>query len=128
MAIPIPLLSFFDSLNPFRELASEWGMLLLAFKLVMLMFIIQFVRSRFGGGPIVTILVLIFAYLGLFTDLFAFLGPLAFVYMFITFGFTALVFDMAIAKPWKKMDMGGHEAGEASTEYKEKMEQMRRMR
>ena len=30
-----------------------------------------------------------------------------FIYMFITFGFTTILFDLAIAKPWKKMDMGG---------------------
>lgn len=96
------------SLNPFAKLQEDVTLLTLAFKIVILLFIIQFFRNRFGNSPVVTLLVTGMAYLFLFTDYFYYLfGPMMFIYMFITFGFTTILFDLAIAKPWKKMDMGG---------------------
>ena len=96
------------SFNPFAGLQEDIILLTFAFKIVILLFIIQFFRNRFGDTPIVTILVAGMGYLFLFTDYFYIIfGPMMFIYMFITFGFTTILFDLAIAKPWKKMDMGG---------------------
>ena len=86
-------------------LGNDINLLVLGFKLVILLFIIAFVRGRLGAGPIVTILVFLFAYIILFTEYFAIFGPAMFIYLFITFGFISLLFDLAIAKPWRRMDM-----------------------
>lgn len=119
-------------LGPFIGLRQDIDLIMIAFKLVVLMFIVSFVKGRFGGGPIVTILILVIGYIMLFQSWYIF-GPMMFVYLFIVFGFTAILFDVAITKPWQdhgKM-MGGHEAGdktghEVTTEARERREMMKR--
>ena len=111
-------MGFFDFLNPFSGIQAELNLLLFAFKIVILLFIIQFVRNRFGSGTIVTLLVLGLGYVMLFTDYFLIFGPMMFIYMFIAFGFISLLFDLAIAKPWQKM---GGESAEAGTDYKDSL-------
>lgn len=85
----------------FGGVLSDINLIIFGFKIVILLFIVSFVRSRFGGGPIVTILVLVFGYIMLFQNFFVF-GPMMFIYLFMIFGFTTIIFDLAIAKPWKK--------------------------
>jgi hypothetical protein len=96
-------------------------LLIFGFKIVVLLFVVQFVRSRFGGGPIVTILVLVIGYIVL-DKMWPIFGPMMFIYLFILFGFTALMFDLAMATPWRTMETGG-EGGEqiTSKEYSERM-------
>lgn len=113
----------------FGGVITDINLILLGFKLVILLFIVSFVRARFGGGPVVTILVFLLGYIMLFTDYFAIFGPAMFIYLFVIFGFTSIVFDLAIAKPWKKMPK--MEGGEPDTTYKEareRQEAMRKMR
>lgn len=128
--LPLPLFPLFiEGIKNalFGQIVDDIQLILFGFKIVILLFIISFVRSRFGGGPIVTILVLLFGYIMLFTDYFVIFGPMMFIYLFIAFGFITIVFDLAIAKPWKKMDLGG---GPDTTgkEKKEQIEQYKKMR
>jgi hypothetical protein len=121
------LLGFWSSLNPFASAMEDLSLLMMAFKIVILLFIIQFVRNRFGGGTIVTLLVLGLGYVMLFTNYFAIFGPMMFIYLFISFGFISLLFDLSIAKPWKKMPTEGG----GDTNYHEKHgqhEQINKMR
>jgi len=106
----------------FPQLYSDISLLILALKLVILLFIISFVRTRFGAGPITTVLVAVLAYLILF-KYWVFTGPLALIYLFITFGFVSLLFDLAIAKPWRKLPTEGPDVTS-----KDKAEQMARIR
>ena len=99
------------------SLQQDINLLVLGFKIVILLFIISFARSRFGAGPIVTILVFVLAYIMLFTNYFYIFGPMMFVYFFIIFGFISIVFDLSIAKPWRKMPGVG-----ADTSAKEQAE------
>ena len=124
------LLGIFDALNPLAGLEEDINLLILGFKLVILLFIIQFFRNRFGNSPVVTLLVAVMAYVFLFTDYFFVFGPMMFVYLFIIFGFTSILFDLAIAKPWKSHDFGGGDEGPGTT-YKEasqKQQSFKKMR
>lgn len=132
----IPLLTvLFNFPNPlewmknafFGGILSDINLIIFGFKIVILLFIVSFVRSRFGGGPIVTILILVFGYIILFQNFLIF-GPMMFIYLFMIFGFTTIVFDLAIAKPWKKYPKmeGEHMNSRGEMEMIEK--QKRRMR
>ncbi len=89
---------FTDSLLRSFGLQDEWNLMWFGFKLIVLLFIISFVRSRFEGGPVITAIVLILGYLMLFQywNLF---GPIMFVYFLIAFGFTMVLYDLSIAGP-----------------------------
>jgi len=78
---------------------GTWDLLILAVKMVALLFIIQFVRERFGNSWFATLLTFGAAYIVLF-QAWAIFGPIMILYMFIIFGFTGLAMDLAIAKPW----------------------------
>jgi hypothetical protein len=100
-------------LGPFMGVKESIDLLFLAFKIVVLLFVVSFVRGKFGGGPIVTVLILVLGYIILF-QYWMFFGPLMLVYLFIVFGFTAILFDVAITKPWQGHggEMPGGEMGE----------------
>ena len=88
---------------------STWDLLVLAVKLVVLLFIIQFVREKFGNSWFATLLTFVFAYIILF-QAWAIFGPIMIIYMLIMFGFTGLAMDLAIAKPWAGNAAGSHSA------------------
>ena len=90
----------------FSSIGAKASLLVLGFKLVFLLFIVQFLRNRFGHGPIITVGTLILGYILLFTNYFFVFGPIMFIYLFILFGFTSILFDLAIAKPWKSSPGG----------------------
>jgi len=94
---------------------STWDLLMLAFKLVVLLFIIQFVRERFGNSWFATALTFVLAYIVLF-QAWAIFGPIMIIYMLIIFGFTGLAMDLAIAKPW-----AGHAIGTQSSKMARRM-------
>jgi hypothetical protein len=87
----------------------EWDLIMFAIKLVVLLFIVSFVRGHFQAGTIVTILVLILGYIILFQYWMLF-GPLMIIYILIVFGFTSILFDLSIVKPWEGGGGGGEEA------------------
>ena len=86
-------------LDPVKDIKETLDLVMLGFKIVVLLFIIQFTRGRFGGGPLVTILVLVIGYIMLFS-LWPIFGPMMLIYFIIAFGFINIVFDLVIAKPW----------------------------
>ena len=99
----------FDSL---MGSGSTIDLLVLAVKIVVLMFIISFVRERFGNSWFATLLTFVLAYIVLFQAWVIF-GPIMIIYMFIIFGFTGLAMDLAIAKPWKGTASDAHSAKRA---------------
>jgi hypothetical protein len=97
------------------------NLVILGFKIVVLLFIVQFVRGRFGGGPIVTILILVLGYVVLFSNLAPILSTAMFIYLFIIFGFSMLVMDLAIAKPWARGGGAEEEGHMTGKEYSERL-------
>lgn len=91
----------------FGGLLEEVGWLMIGFKLVVLIFIVGFVRSRFGGGPLVTLLTLGIGYIVFFQQWYIF-GPMMFIYLFIIFGFSAILMDIAITGGHRKSAWVGH--------------------
>ena len=126
------MLGLFDSMFSFFGASQDVNLLILGFKVVILLYIIQFFRGRFGESPVVTLLVAGVAYLFLFTSYFNIFGPMMFVYLFIIFGFTSILFDLAIAKPWKKMGMQeeeeGHGVHHSFKEAKHQAHQIKKLR
>lgn len=111
-------------LDPVRDLKETLDLVILGFKIVVLLFIVQFARNRFGGGTLVTVLILVLGYIMLF-PLWPIFGPMMFIYLFIVFGFSMLVMDLAIAKPWARgggEEEGGHTTGK---EYSERLAKSR---
>ncbi len=97
----VTVLAVLGILDRFLTLAgvkSDWDLMWFGFKIIVLLFVISFVRSRFEGGPIITALVLILGYLMLFQYWHLF-GPLMIVYFAIAFGFTMVLYDLSIAGP-----------------------------
>jgi hypothetical protein len=78
---------------------DEFSLIMLGLKIVVLLFIVSFVRGRFAGGAISTILVFVLGYVILFQNWMLF-GPLMIIYLLVVFGFTAILIDLVIIKPW----------------------------
>jgi len=116
-------------MQPVNDIKQTIDLLLLGFKLVVLLFIVQFVRNRFSGGPIVTVLVLVIGYIFLF-QMWPLFGSMMLVYLLIFFGFSMLVMDLAIAKPWARGGAGGEEEGEhmSGKQYQEETAKRQAMR
>ena len=115
-------------LKPATDIMDTLNLLVLGFKIVVLLFIVQFVRGRFGGGPIVTILILVLGYVMLVSNLAPIFTTAMFIYLFIIFGFSMLVMDLVIAKPWAGgggEEEGGHTTGK---EYSERLAKNRAVR
>jgi len=108
-------------LKPVTNIMDTVNLLILGFKIVVLLFIVQFVRGRFGGGPIVTILILVLGYVVLFSNLAPILSTAMFIYLFIIFGFSMLVMDLAIAKPWARGGGAEEEGHMTGKEYSERL-------
>jgi len=115
-------------LKPATDIMDTINLVILGFKIVVLLFIVQFVRGRFGGGPIVTILILVLGYVMLFSNLAPIFTTVMFIYLFIIFGFSMLIMDLVIAKPWAGgggEEEGGHTTGK---EYSERLAKNRAVR
>ena len=84
-------------------------LVILGLKIVMLMFIIGWVRSHLGGGMVATIVMLFIGYLALFQYFYVF-GPMTIIYLLIIMGVGGAVTDIAF---------GRHEYGLASAEGQE---------
>jgi hypothetical protein len=108
-------------LKPVTNIMDTINLVILGFKIVVLLFIVQFVRGRFGGGPIVTILILVLGYVVLFSNLAPILSTAMFIYLFIIFGFSMLVMDLAIAKPWARGGGAEEEGHMTGKEYSERL-------
>ena len=91
---------------------STLDLLVLAIKIVVLLFIIQFVLERFGNSWFATLLVFVLGYVVLF-QAWSIFGPIMIIYMLIIFGFTGLAMDLAIAKPWAGNALGAQSSKRA---------------
>jgi hypothetical protein len=115
-----------DWISTAQSIKQSIDLMIFGFKIVILLFIVQFVRSRFGGGPIVSILILVLGYIFL-EYMWPFFGTLMFIYLFIAFGFIGLLFDLVIAKPWARG--GGEEEGHMTgKQYVEELAKRKAMR
>ena len=113
---PYVMLSLLDTVkDKLFGISDTFSLLFLGIKLVILLFIIQYVRGHFGSGPIVTVLTLILGYIILFQNWMIF-GPLMIFYLFVVFGFSAILMDLAIVKPWKRAPEMGE--GQDMASYK----------
>ncbi|MCK4327691.1 MAG: hypothetical protein KAW41_04410 [Candidatus Diapherotrites archaeon] len=74
-------------------------LVILGLKIVMLLFIIGWVRGHLGGGLVATIVMLFIGYLALFQYFYVF-GPLTIVYLLIIMGIGGAITDLAFG--------GGH--------------------
>ena len=81
-------------------------LVMLGLKIVMLLFIVGWVRGHLGGGLLATIVMLFLGYLALF-QYFAVFGPLTLVYLLVIMGAGGVITDLAF---------GRHEYGLASME------------
>ncbi|RLG21832.1 hypothetical protein DRN74_00175 [Candidatus Micrarchaeota archaeon] len=91
------------------------------FKIIVLLFVIQFIRSHFDAGPIPVLLTLIIGYIFLF-QYWEIFGPIMLVYFFIIFGFVSVLLDIAIVKPWA----GGGHVKKPDMTSKDMLERMRK--
>jgi len=69
-------------------------LVLLGFKIVILMFIVGWVRSHLGGGLVATIVMLFLGYLALFQYFYVF-GPITILYLLVIMGATGIIQDFA---------------------------------
>lgn len=104
MPVVLGILEFIE--RDLLGIKDEFSLIMLGLKVVVLLFIVSFVRGRFAGGPIVTVLVLVLGYVVLFQNWMMF-GPLMIIYLLVTFGFTAILIDLVIIKPWAGGGGGG---------------------
>jgi len=112
-------------LQPITDLKQTIDLMVFGFKIIILLFIVQFVRGRFGGGPMISILIMVVGYIFL-EYMWPIFGPMMFIYLFIMFGFSAIVMDLVIAKPWAKG--GGEEEGEGHMTGKQYYEELAKRR
>ena len=70
---------------------------MLGLKIVMLLFIIGWVRSHLGGGLLATMVMLFIGYLALF-QYFAVFGPLTILYLLIIMGVGGAITDLAFGR------------------------------
>lgn len=114
-------------LDPIHDITQTINLIVFGFKIIVLLFIVQFVRGRFGGGPIVTILILVLGYL--FLDyMWFFFGSMMAIYLFIAFGFSMLIMDLVIAKPWARGAMEEGEGHMTGKQYSEELAKRKAMR
>ncbi|MFC2174425.1 hypothetical protein ACFLQ2_00960 [archaeon] len=88
--------------------------IMLGLKIVMLLFIIGWVRSHLGGGLVATIVMLFIGYLALF-QYFAVFGPLTIVYLLIIMGVGGAITDLAFGREYYGL---GGESGAASLQQR----------
>ena len=132
-AVVLGLFTTLNTLNQLNSMQGNINLIILGFKVVILLFIIQFFRNRFGNSPLVTLLVAGVAYIFLFTNYFKIFGTMMFIYFFIILGFTSILMDLALAKPWrdphsmerKGKEEEGKEAYDEARKQEQKLNQVR---
>ena len=82
-----------------NQLVGDISLAITGFKIIVLLFIIQFIRSHFNAGILPILLTLVIGYIFLF-HYWAIFGPIMLVYFLLIFGFTSALLDVAIVKPW----------------------------
>lgn len=100
----------FVTLGIINSIVADVELAITGFKIIVLLFIIQFIRGHFDAGPVPVLLTIIMGYIFLFHYWYVF-GPIMLLYFLIIFGFTSILLDIAIVRPWA----GGHGGGEPDT-------------
>ena len=86
-------------LSVINQLIGDINLAITGFKIIVLLFIIQFIRSHFNAGVLPILLTIVIGYIFLF-HYWAIFGPIMLVYFLLIFGFTSALLDIAIVKPW----------------------------
>lgn len=102
--------SFAGILGSGCHFVPNCDIILIGFKIVMLLFIVGWVRGHLGGGIIATLVMLFMGYFMLF-DFFFIFGPLAAIYILAIVGVTGLAMDLVFTKHYY-LPGGSHGGGE----------------
>ena len=106
--IEIAAAGFIESLLGLDRIAEDFNLLLLALKIVMLLFVVEIVKGRFGGGTLLNIIVLAFGYLVFFSPWAGIFNVAMIVYMVIAFGLIHFLLDVTFTKSsWAEKPEGG---------------------
>lgn len=89
--------AIFGSLGSVCNMLPYCNLILIGFKLVLLMFVIGWVREHLGGGMVASVVILVLGYLALFPYFYIF-GPMLLVYLIMVMGFVGVVQDLAFGK------------------------------
>ena len=75
----------------------QLGFLMIGLRIVVLLFLIGWVRTHMGGGTIATVVMLVIGYFMLFKYWYLF-GPLAIIYLLAIFGAMGLITDFLFTR------------------------------
>ncbi len=81
----------------FGDLVNKFNLVMLGFKVVVLVFIVGWVRAHIGGGRLGTFIMLFLGYLLLFRY-WALTGPIALLYLMAITGITGLAMDIVFTR------------------------------
>ncbi len=117
-------LAFLDSvlmkllgLGPIASVLQKVNLVILGLKIVVLLFIVGWVRGHVGGGRLGTFILLLVGYLILFPYWHLF-GPLAILYLLAITGVTGLAMDLVFThQAYNPFGPGGPNAGEERASY-----------
>lgn len=79
------------------EIKNTFDLIMLGFRIVILVFLVGWVRSHLGGGIVATVAVLIIGWLVLF-QYFSLFGPLAVLYLILIVGGSGVIMDIAFGR------------------------------
>ena len=85
--------AIFGALGGVCNMLPNCDLIVIGFKIVLLMFVIGWVREHLGGGTIASIVMLILGYLALFPYFYLF-GPMLAVYLVIMLGLANIIQDL----------------------------------
>jgi Na+-translocating ferredoxin:NAD+ oxidoreductase RnfE subunit len=89
--------AIFSAMGSACNLLPYCNYLMIGFKLVLLMFVIGWVREHMGGGMVAAVVTLVLGYLALFPFFYIF-GSMLIVYLIMILGFVNIVQDLAFGK------------------------------
>lgn len=85
----------------------QYNIVKLGFRILILLYIIAFVREKFGGGTLGTVAALVAAYVFIFELPFLQFAVLA--YILLTMGVSGILMDLSLANPFKWIGKKGSE-------------------
>jgi Na+-translocating ferredoxin:NAD+ oxidoreductase RnfE subunit len=85
--------AIFGTMGAACNMLPNCDLIVIGFKIVLLMFVIGWVREHLGGGTIASIVMLILGYLTLFPYFYLF-GPMLAVYLVIMLGLANIIQDL----------------------------------
>ena len=106
---PLTVLGWLDDLDPFQGIKNDISMLMLAFKIVVVLFLIQFLKERITNGALMSLFLIACGYVMFFTNYSIVFQLFMVMFLALTFGFTQVLMDLSITKPWVKQEEGGHD-------------------